>query len=68
MQRQYTEPPAARCREHFAMPGEQWESLLTQTARSLEVLPAVAELTGLPHAPVDHHRKARSCGISDWCS
>jgi hypothetical protein len=37
MQRQCTEPPAARRREHFTMPGDQWESLLREGARSLEV-------------------------------
>jgi hypothetical protein len=37
MQRQCTNRAAARCREHFTMPGEQWESLLTEGARSLEV-------------------------------
>ena len=37
MQRQCTNRAAARCREHSATPDEQWESLLTEGARSLEV-------------------------------
>ena len=37
MQRQCTNRAAARCREHSTMPGEQWESQLTEGARSLEV-------------------------------
>jgi hypothetical protein len=37
MQRQWTNQAAARCREHSTMPGDQWESLLTEGARSLEV-------------------------------
>ena len=37
MQRQCANQAAARCREPFTVPGEQWESLLTEGARSLEV-------------------------------
>jgi hypothetical protein len=37
MQRQGTNEAAARCREYSTMPGGQWESQLTEGARSLEV-------------------------------
>jgi hypothetical protein len=144
MQRQYTEPAAARCREHSTMPGEQWSlpsgprchdygelacwrpvgkkrrisrfalasgrivthaaglvhesrcdveltevrtrdqewwslgfeatgpadllhSALAATA-ALVFARALPGLTGMPLVPVDHHGKARSCGISDWRS